>query len=175
MLAIPLVDDARSQPIALASVIDVTPPTARSTTDFGTYLHRLMSDNGFEKAADLARAAKVPASSLSRWSDGSSMPTVEALRAVAPHLGVRLGDLMVVAGLATKAELGMVGAPPAPRAPLPPGVQKAMSRFLSPKYTQAAKATLDTAIARTVDLWEELLDVPREPQMRKRTAPNAKR
>lgn len=164
MLATAQVEEARAPHYGGLTVTDV--PGNETTTEFGVYLRRLMAESGFSRPADLARAAKVPASSLSRWSDGTTSPTVDALRQMAPHLGVRLGDLMVKAQLATAAELGMVGSPPPPRAPLPPQLQRVVSLLLNPKITEHAKTVLLGAIDRTVDLWEEMREPPREPKMR---------
>lgn len=167
VLATTLVRDARADDPTAPTVTDV--PRSATETEFGAYLRRLMAENGFNRPADLARAAKMPASSLSRWSDGTYTPTIDALRAVAPFLGVRLGDLMIKAGLATAAELGTVGAPPPPRAPLPPQLQRVVSILLNPKVSDNAKRVLLSAIDRTIELWEEMREPPREPRMRKRT------
>lgn len=141
---------------------------------FGPYLEQVMVENGFATFADLSRASKVDATTIGRWVRGEKEPTIPLLRQVAPHLGVRLGDLMIRAGLATAAELGTIGAPPPPRAPLPPELQRVVSILLSPRVPDAAKRTLLGAVARTVELWQEMVDAPREPQMRRRT-PDAKR
>ncbi len=146
-------------------------PKKSEPATFGEYLDRLMAENGFSSPADLARATGTSESTISRWRAGVTKNiTLDQLRAVAPHLGVRLGDLLIRAGLATPAELGTVGAPPPPRVPLPPELQQVVSLLLSPKYTDTAKRTLLAAIARTVGMWQELTDPPREPQMRRRNS-----
>jgi transcriptional regulator with XRE-family HTH domain len=141
---------------------------------FGRYLELLMAEHGFQTKAELARASGVDATTIGRWVAGEKEPAIAGLRAIAPHLGVRLGDLMIRAGLASAAELGTVGAPPAPRAPLPPAVQRVMSRLLSPRYTERQKSALLAGIDRTTDSWEDVVSVPKEPQMRRRL-PDAKR
>jgi transcriptional regulator with XRE-family HTH domain len=127
-----------------------------------------MDEKGYTKA-ELSRATGITDSTLSRWAAGRNEPTIRELRKLAPHLDVRLGDLIVRAGLASPAELGMKGAPPPPRAPLPPILQKIVSILLSPKNTPSRKASLLAAVSRTVEMWEEIGEAPREPRMRKRT------
>ncbi len=131
-----------------------------------------MTENGYDTYADLARAAgkDLSGSTIGRWASGENRPTLVGLRAVAPHLGVRLGDLLIKADLATAAELGTTGSPPPPRAPLPPELQRVVSLLLSPKYSQPAKASLLNAVARAIELWQEISEIPKEPQMRRRSA-----
>jgi transcriptional regulator with XRE-family HTH domain len=132
-----------------------------------------MAENGFSTLADLSRASGVDATTIGRWVRGEKDPTIPLLRSVAPHLGVRLGDLLIRAGLATAAELGTIGAPPPPRAPLPPQVQRVLSILLNPRVPEQTKATLLSAIDRTTDIVQEMADRPAEPQMRRK--PSAKR
>jgi transcriptional regulator with XRE-family HTH domain len=127
-----------------------------------------MEEKGYNKAA-LSRAAGVTDSNLGRWMSGRSEPTIRELRKLAPHLDVRLGDLMVRAGLASPAELGMKGAPPPPRAPLAPILQKIVSILLSPQHAQERKKSLLVVVERAVEIWEELGEGPKEPRMRRRS------
>lgn len=180
MRASVLVDRARPVTPSAPNVGAVTPksPPAES---FADYLDRLMAEAGFATAADLARASGTSESAISRWRGGNksvrtapaSAPTIEGLRAVAPHLGVRLGDLMIRAGLATAAELGTVGSPPPPRAPLPAALQRIVSILLSPQTTEQDARTLLGAVDQTVDTWLTIINSRREPQMRRR--PDVKR
>lgn len=154
------------------SVLDV--PKTPAPAAFGTYLVRLMAENGFSTLADLSRASGVDATTIGRWVRGEKDPTIPLLRSVAPHLGVRLGDLLIRAGLASAAELGTIGAPPPPRAPLPPELQRVVAILLNPRVSEQTKVRLLGAIDRTTDIVQEVSERPGEPQMRKRT-PNAKR
>src|SRR6185436_19769011 len=113
-----------------ASVRTVLPVMAKATAaqaDFGGYLAKLMAANGYERDADLARASGAPASSISRIRRNETRaPEIETLRKIAPLLNVRLGDLMIQAGLATALELGTAGATPPP---LPPVVRDILQRL----------------------------------------------
>lgn len=138
-----------------------------AAVSFGEYLERLMAERGFPTKTDLARAAKVEQTTIGRWMRGEMEPTLSGLRSIAPHLGVRLGDLIIAAGLATPAELGTVGSPPPPHAPLPPQLQRVVSIMLDPRVPEASKPTLLSAIGRTIELWEEMRQAPKEPRMRR--------
>lgn len=119
----PVGTPARRQPVSLLLVSK----GRLVTTDFGRYLRRLMEAAGFDSDADFARATGIDGSMLSKWWSGTSRPTIESLRRIAPHLHVRLGDLMVAAGIATAEELGMVGEPPKPP---DPGVRDPLLRSI---------------------------------------------
>jgi transcriptional regulator with XRE-family HTH domain len=134
---------------------------------FGDYLERLILGAGITRE-DLANASGVDATTIGRWLRNQKAPTVEKLRLVAPHLGVRLGDLMIRAGLATAAELGTVGAPPPPRAPLPAELQRVVSILKLPDITEHAKQTLLEALDQTTTTWLKLINPRREPRMRGR-------
>jgi transcriptional regulator with XRE-family HTH domain len=135
---------------------------------FRDYVRKQAADRGFKTLAELAQAADVNESALSRWLTGANGPSVEALRRIAPALGVRLGDLMIAAGMATPAELGMKGAPPPPQAPLPPELQRVVAKLKRPDVSEHHKRALLNGIARVEEIWEESREVPREPRMRRR-------
>jgi transcriptional regulator with XRE-family HTH domain len=138
----------------------------RRISEFGAYLHQLMDACGFVTDADLGRAAGIDGSLLSKWRSGSAQPDIDSLRKLAPHLGVRLGDLLVSSGRATAEELGMAGKPP----PLPP------VRRQEPLVRRVADALADEAIPtderdrlrrgvqHAFDLWGEWRARPVEPQ-----------
>lgn len=94
----------------------VTTPIPRQTDvsdaeRFRLYVRHLMDENGFETFEALGQAGGFDASTLSRWFSGTNGPSVSLLHKIKGPLNVRLGDLMVAAGLATREDLGMVGLP----------------------------------------------------------------
>lgn len=136
--------------------------TTPAPTTFGGYLKQAIADCGFSKA-DLARASGVDATTIGRWIADDREPTINGLRSIAPHLGVPLADLVVGAGLFSAEELETAG-------PLPAQVRRVMTALSDPQYTERQKAALLAGIDRTTDSWEEIVHIPREPQMRKRPA-----
>lgn len=131
--------------------------TTRPLTEFGEELMDLIQTAGYERVHAFARVVGIHHVNLGKWMDGSATPSVEGLRRVAPHLGVRLGDLMVKAGLATREELGMVGTPPAPTPPLPPVIRSILSRLASPRYKQKHKDDLLYFVQDDVDRWDAFM------------------
>lgn len=155
------------------TVLGVTTPKISATPGtFGDFLQELMRAAGYERTNALARDTGVSHANIGRWIDGSATPSVDALRRIAPYLGVRLGDLMIRAGLATREELGTIGAPPPPGPPLPPVLRSIISRLASPSLTERQKHALILHLGRALALFDEMLDemvsAPREPRMRKR-------
>jgi transcriptional regulator with XRE-family HTH domain len=148
----------------------MTPKTYVPTNSFGEYFVDLMRAAGYERVNPLAKASGVSHANLKRWIDGVATPSVDALRAVAPYLGVRVGDLMVRAGLATREELGTVGAAPLP---LPPVIKDILG-LLGPRssYTERDKRMLQAHLRESltifVELREQFASAPREPGMRRR-------
>lgn len=138
---------------------------------FGDYFERLMLQT-FANREQLGRAAGVDPTTIGRWINNSRVPNLDNLRAVAPHLGVRLGDLMVRAGLATKEELGTVGAPPPPGPPLTQAERIQRSRFIDPSKTERYKRAFHAAMLRAIGDFDEvvadLAASPVEPRMRRR-------
>jgi transcriptional regulator with XRE-family HTH domain len=96
----------------------VTAPIPRQTGQgvsdaerFRLYIRHLMDENGFETFEALAQAGGFDASTLSRWFSSTNGPSVSLLHKIKGPLRVRLGDLMVAAGLASREDLGMVAEP----------------------------------------------------------------
>jgi transcriptional regulator with XRE-family HTH domain len=150
----------------------VTPTKSPATDTFGEYLRQLMRAAGYEKAADLVKVAGISHGNLSRWLEGSSVPSIEALRRISPHLGVGLVPLMIRAGLVTKEELGVTGSPAPAGPPLPPIVRDIILRLTGPGLTERQKRALVNHLEYSVELFYEVLDQvansPREPRMRSR-------
>lgn len=138
---------------SLTAVIRTSP-----TVSFGEYLERQMAQSGFANRESLGRASGIEATTIGRWIRGDRPPTIEKLREVAPHLKVRLGDLIVAAGLATREELGMAGAPPPPAAPMPPVIRSIISRLTSPRYKQRHKDVLLEFVQDDVDRWDGMIE-----------------
>lgn len=151
MRAASLINDARPVYRGRASVPPVVKTTA--STPFGIYLDSLMEKAGFATPAALARASGVNDTTIGRWLKGEKEPTIPGLRAVAPHLHVRLGDLMIKAGLATAAELGLAGAPPPP---LPPVIRDVLERLgaRSP-LSEKEKRMLQAHMRRALESFDE--------------------
>lgn len=133
-------------------------PAARATAPFGDYFRDLMRAAGYERAHALARDTGVSHANIGRWLDGTASPSVDALRRIAPHVGVRLGDLMVHAGLATREELGMIGGAPAPGPALPAVIRSILSRLANPRFKQRHKDVLLAFIQDDVDRWDNMMD-----------------
>lgn len=108
----------------------VTPmPRTRTAEDFGTYLTRLIAANGFTQAT-LADVSGVSQAQLSRACGNHTVPTIDTMRKLAPHLSVKLGDLIVRAKVATREELGMVSTASAPALALPTNLPPDLMREL---------------------------------------------
>jgi transcriptional regulator with XRE-family HTH domain len=129
-----------------------------------------MEGNGFSSDGDLEAASGVSASLISRYQAGEITPTPENLRKLAPVLGVRLGDLMVESGLATREELGMV-APPSPLPRVDPVVADAQRHLADPHMPDAIKDYLRATVKGAIAYWRQQLDlhsvppgVPLEPE-----------
>ena len=135
------------------TVFTVMARAAATQTDFGGYLRKLATANGYSQAS-LAQAAGINQTQMSRAFGNAITPSVETLRKLAPLLNVRLGDLMIRAGMATAAELGTVGATPPP---LPPVVRDILSR-LGPKspLNERQKQRLVRMLEEDVDLFDDL-------------------
>jgi|SRR6185369_547913 len=163
--------DLREGPVSVFTVLTVNTKATAQQPDFGAYLERLMNLNGYSRDADLARDSGAPASSISRIRRNiTSTPDTDTLRKIAPLLNVRLGDLMISAGLATGEELGTVGSAPPP---LPPVVRDILARLDQRSIlTDRQKRALLNHLARSLNLFDEMLEEnrsnPPEPQMRRR-------
>lgn len=147
------------------SVIPMPRASTAPTTSFGTYLQSLIDRAGFKTRAELARVSGVDDTTIGRWIRGEKEPTIGGLRAIAPHLRVRLGDLMIRAELATAAELGTVGSPPAPGPTLPAVVRVIMSRLADQRRSAAYKERMLRVVERAIELLDEATEPPREPSL----------
>lgn len=105
---------------------------------FAAYLEAAMTAAG-KSQADLARAAKVPPSVVSRWLRGAQ-PSVENLRLLSPALRVPVRDLVVAAGHMRPEEVGLLKPPPPPGAP--DLVEAIMAQDWLPAETKRAMVTL---------------------------------
>lgn len=63
------------------------------------------ADAGFERPADLARAAGVRDGTLSKWLHGRERPSIDSLRKLAEPLRVKAIDLAVLAGRVEATEI----------------------------------------------------------------------
>jgi transcriptional regulator with XRE-family HTH domain len=154
------VRDQRAGPLRAHTLLHVSNTRrGQPQTEFGRYLRGLMDAKGLVQDADLGRLADVNPSLLSKWQSGSAVPTVESLRKLAPHLGVRLGDLMVKAGLATSAELGITGAPPPPSVPLPPVLRRIAIALSDTRVPEAARAALLRGVQAAYDVWTDMVQI----------------
>jgi transcriptional regulator with XRE-family HTH domain len=151
----------------IVAVVPRTRVASRQAKNFGTYLSGLMDARGLDNL-ELGRLAGVSDATVSRWRNNVVVPSEGALRRVAPHLGVRYGELLIHADLATPEELGTAGAPPPPGAPLPTQIRSIMADMINPRVSSRDKEILLKVIARAHQMWREMRDVPREPQMRRR-------
>lgn len=129
------------------------PQRTSTAPSFGEYLEQLIRDAGYANPADLARATpNLVSSTLYRWMRGEIEPTVSGLRSVAPLLHIRLGDLMVAAGLATPDELCE---------PIPEPVREVLARLRISTPVQAQ--TLLNAILSTLAIFDEIVDAMASP------------
>lgn len=137
----------------------------REATRFGRYLRALMDAKGYSSDAELSRATGVDSSMISKWWSGTQ-PNIHSLRKLAPHLGVRVGDLIVNAELATPEELGMVGEPPPPPPPAPrdPLIRKVAAALADDSIPSDERDRLRRGMQHALDLWLEWRHRPVEPQ-----------
>jgi len=95
-----------------------TPRAPTPGASFGQYLTDLMKAQGLNNVM-LGDRAGVNDSTISRLRRDIDGPSTATLEKLAPHLGVRHGDLLVAAGLSqSPSTLGMAGSPPAAGPPL---------------------------------------------------------
>ncbi len=157
--------------VPTATIGGMTPATRATPDTFGEYFDRLVSAAGYGNVTALARASGVSHANLGKWINNTATPSVDALRRVAPLLGVRLGDLMIRAGLATREELGTVGAPPPPGPPLTRVERTIRSRMMgnhTERYKRAFHASLERAVDDFDEVVADLAAAPAEPRMRRR-------
>jgi transcriptional regulator with XRE-family HTH domain len=131
-----------------------------------------MESRGFQSDGELEAASGVSASLISRYQSGDITPTSQNLRKLAPHLGVRLGDLMIESGLATAEELGMV-ATRATGGRLDPAIADAQRYLADSQLPDTAKDYLRATIKGAIAYWRQQLGLqkaPHEPTALDRTA-----
>ncbi|NUO59612.1 MAG: helix-turn-helix domain-containing protein [Hamadaea sp.] len=121
-----------------------------------------MDKHGFLSDGDLEAASGVSASLISRYQAGEITPTPENLRKLAPVLGVRLGELMVESGLATREELGMV-APPSPKPRVDPVLLDAQRHLADPHLPGDVKDYLRATVKGAIAYWRQQLDLNNVP------------
>lgn len=140
-----------------------------SATTGGEYFESLIKASEFANRAQLGEVSGVDPGTLGRWIRGEMLPTLDKLLAVAPHLKVRAGDLVVAFGLATMEDLGMVGAPPAALRPVERNIRE---RLADPTKTARHKRALENHLEYSLELFDEVVaqveNSPREPRMRRR-------
>jgi len=143
----------------------------RAAASFGEYFEALMKASGFANREMLAKVSGVDATTMGRWVKDGRPPTLDKLLAVAPHLGVRAGDLMVAAGLATREDLGMVGTPGPTLPPLPDVIIDIITRLAAPQTPRRRQALVNHLVY-ALEFFDRVVDEkenqPREPRMRNR-------
>jgi transcriptional regulator with XRE-family HTH domain len=132
------------------------------TTRFGRYLRQHMDAQGFDTDAELARAAAMDASMISKWQSGEAAPTIPKLRQVAGPLKVRLVDLLVEADILTAEEIGMAGAPTTP--PLPAPLSRVLRIVNDPNVSQPERDHLLRAVEAALEFWATSVDIPTPPR-----------
>jgi len=75
--------------------------------NFAAFLRAAMGAAQIPTGARLAELAGLNPSIVNRWMNDKAVPTIEALRAIAPHLGLPLRLLVVRAGYMTSEEVGL--------------------------------------------------------------------
>lgn len=150
---------------ATVLLVSKTVGRAKAATEFGQYLRKLAEAKGWYTDAELSRATGVDGSMLSKWWSGATQPNLESLRKMAPHLGVRLGDLLVRSGQATPEELGMRGQPPTPPStPREPLLREVAAALQDESVPQEERDHLRRGMQHAYDLWREWRRMPRERQ-----------
>lgn len=82
--------------------------------NFAAFLKAAMRAAQIPTGARLAELAGLNPSIVNRWINNKAIPTIEALRAIAPHLGLPLRLLVVRAGYMTSEEVGLSDDPTPP-------------------------------------------------------------
>lgn len=145
-------------------------PMPRSTiappAQFREWVIGKAAEQGLTTMAAIARAVGTDPSTVSRWLGGQNGVSVDSLRRLAPALNVRIGDILVAAGL-SPGEIGLV-----PQAPLPTEIREQVRILDGDDFTVREKRAFLRSIARNTETFlevvEEIRNAPREPQMRRR-------
>lgn len=127
-----------------------------------------MIRHGWRNNETLAAAAGLSSSLISKWMAGTNTPNLKSLRKLSPHIHMRLGDLMVLAGLATAEELGITNPPPPP--PLRPELAQIDRALDDPNVPASAKAHLLGNVKAAWVYWLNVsgLKAPHEPSAAER-------
>lgn len=143
-----------------------TPGRAPAIPAFGKYLADLMKAQGLNNTT-LGEAAGVDNSTISRLRRGVDAPSSATLEKLAPHLGVRHGDLVVAAGLGTKSGLGMAGSPPPAGPPLHLVLRSLAAEAARIRATDGPEEeeTFMRVLQRAAELYREMRPARREPNM----------
>lgn len=89
--------------------------TSPAPTAWSIWLGERMDRLGFRTNSDLARAAGVPDSVISRWRTTATMPSLAQLRRLRGPLESPLLELIVASGQVTSDEVALPALPPPPR------------------------------------------------------------
>lgn len=82
--------------------------------NFAAFLKAAMDAAGIPNGNQLAERVDVAASMVNRWLRAESLPTIDNLRVISPHIGVPMRELVVVAGYLTREEQGLGDDPTPP-------------------------------------------------------------
>jgi len=89
------------------TVFRVTNPGGWPVGDFREYLGRLMRKKNIPTVAVLARLSGINDTQLSNWRNGIAQPNPTSLQRLAEFFDVPLGEMLVMAGYADRADLGV--------------------------------------------------------------------
>lgn len=115
---------------------------------------------------DLADAARVSRQTIIRYESGkASNPEADPLRRVCHALDLDIRDVLVDLGYVTREELGLPSRPE-----LHPLAIEINRRLLSMSLTDAGRATLERALQRALDSYDEAMKLraPKEPSAAER-------
>lgn len=90
--------------------------TPAEPTAWSVWLAERMDRLGFRTNSDLARAAAVPDSVISRWRTTATMPSIAQLRHLVEPLQASMMELLVNAGHVTADEVNLPDLPTPPKA-----------------------------------------------------------
>lgn len=111
--------------------------------EFSEYLTLLRNRAGITTDKQLAEAAGIYPSYMTRWRSGELKPSQESLKKVAKALGVRPGDLWVMAGLVDADDLNVAEGILGPT--LPPELQELLDLYADPRINESERETLLTS------------------------------
>jgi transcriptional regulator with XRE-family HTH domain len=110
--------------MSIAAITGVSSlPVSKTPAQFGAWLRSQLDAAGFTERgglSDFGRKSGVSVSNLSRIINDDRIPEIEVLRRIGRALGYSLGEMMVVAGVATEDELPVRPAADREAAPVKP-------------------------------------------------------